>query len=319
MLLDALALVLLALFVLLGARRGALAAGLSLAGLLVGYGAAFLLAPVVGPPLAAALGLASLLGAALTGAATIVLVAACSAIAGRALRSKQAEARGGARRSPWDRLGGACFGAVRGVLVVVLVGWLALWADAAAEASGLERPPIAEGSTAGGLARGAVESGVVAVIGDSSAGGRVTARVLARPRQALGDLRWLLEQRSVEALAADRAFWERVEAGAVDAALAQPSFRGVAADRELRQRLVAVGAIDQAAAADPSAFRAAAQEVLEALGPRLRGLREDPELHRLAADPEVLQLLDQGQVLGLLTHPGIQRLVARALSDQATL
>ena len=49
------------------------------------------------------------------------------------------------------------------------------------------------------------------------------------------------------------------------------------------------------------------------------GPPEDPELHRRAADPEVLQLLDQGQVLGLLTHPGIQRLVARALSDQATL
>jgi hypothetical protein len=59
--------------------------------------------------------------------------------------------------------------------------------------------------------------------------------------------------------------------------------------------------------------------VLERVGPRLRQLREDPELHQLAADPEVVYLLEQGQVLGLLQHPGFQRVVARVLSDEATL
>ena len=110
-----------------------------------------------------------------------------------------------------------------------------------------------------------------------------------------------------------------VEADAIDAALRRESFVNVAADRGLRTRLAAVGMIGDSAATSPAAFGFAAREVLERVGPRLRRLREDPELHQLAADPEVVYLLEQGQVLGLLQHPGFQRVVARVLSDEATL
>jgi uncharacterized membrane protein required for colicin V production len=319
MLLDVLAVVLLAIFVLLGATRGALAAGLSLVTLVVGYGAAFLLAPILGPPLGAALGVPSLLGGVAAGSLAFAAVLVASAVAGRSLRRREAEARGDKGRPLWDRLGGACFGMARGSLVVVLVAWLAHWADAAADARGLEHAPVAGGSAVGELAQGAVETGVTSLLGDSTPGAKVTARVLARPREALGDLRWVVEQRSVEDLATDRAFWEMLEAGAVDGALRRPSFASVAADRELRVRLAAVGMIEESAAASPAAFKFAAKDVLERVGPRLRRLREDPELHQLATDPEVVYLLEQGQVLGLLQHPGFQRVVTRVLSDEATL
>jgi membrane protein required for colicin V production len=319
MLLDVLAVVLLTIFVLLGATRGALAAGLSLVSLVVGYGAAFLLAPILGSPLGAALGVPSLLSGVAAGSIVFALVFVAFALAGRILRRREAEIRGEASRPLWDRLGGACFGMARGSLVVVLVAWLAHWADAAADARGVERAPMAGGSAVGDLAQSAVETSVTSLLGDSSPGAKVTARVLARPREALGDLRSVVEQRSVEDLATDRAFWEMVEADAIDAALRRPSFASVEADRELRMRLAAVGMIEDSAATTPAAFRFAAKEVLERVGPRLRQLREDPELHQLAADPEVVYLLEQGQVMGLLQHPGFQRVVARVLSDEATL
>jgi membrane protein required for colicin V production len=319
MLLDILAVLLLAIFVLLGATRGALAAGLALVSLVVGYGAAFLLAPALGPSLGSALGVPSLLGGALAGTIAFAVVFVAFAVGGRILRRREAEARGEQSRPVWDRLGGACFGMARGSLVVVLVAWLAHWADAAADARGLDRAPLAGSSAVGDLAQSAVETGVTSLLGDSSPGAKVTARVLARPREALGDLRWVVEQRSVEDLATDRAFWEMVEAGAVDAALRRESFVSVAADRELRMRLAAVGMIEDSSATTPAAFGFAARGVLERVGPRLRQLREDPELHQLAADPEVVYLLEQGQVLGLLQHPGFQRVVARVLSDEATL
>jgi hypothetical protein len=77
--------------------------------------------------------------------------------------------------------------------------------------------------------------------------------------------------------------------------------------------------IDAQAAADPEAFRREAATVLAEAGPRLRRLREDPELERLASDPEVAALLERGEVLGLLRHPRFRTVVARALSEPATL
>jgi hypothetical protein len=207
----------------------------------------------------------------------------------------------------------------RGSLVVVLVAWLAHWADAAADARGVERAPMSGDSAVGDFAQSAVETGVTSLLGDSSLSAKVAARVLARPRETLGDLRWVIEQRSVEVLATDRTFWVVVAPDALDAALRRESFAGLAADRELRMRLAAVGMIEDSAATTPAAFEHAARKVLERVGPRLRQLREDPELHQLAADPEVVYLLEQGQVLGLLRHPGFQRVVARVLSDDATL
>ncbi len=319
MLLDALAIVLLAIFVLLGATRGALASGLSLVALLVGYGAAFLVGPLLGPAVGSALGLPALFGGVAAGSLAFGLVFVAFAIGGRVLRRREAESRGDQPRPLWDRLGGACFGVARGSLVVVLVAWLAHWADAAAEARGVERAPVAEGSAVGDLTQGAVETGVVALVGEASPGAKVTARVLARPREAFGDLRWVMEHRSVEALATDRTFWEMVEADALRPALRRPSFAAVASDRELRTRLADLGVIDDAAASTPQAFSTAAAEVLGRVGPRLRQLREDPELHQLAADPEVVYLLEQGQVLSLLRHPGFQRVVSRVLSEEATL
>lgn len=318
MLLDGLAIVILALFVLLGAQRGALRSGLSLVGLGASYGAALLAAPLLGAPLGAALGLPALVGGMLAGSAAFAVVSVAFAVAVRRVRRREAAAGRDRSRPLFDALGGGCFGALRGALVVVLVAWLAQWTDAAAELRGSERRPLTENSAAGTATQRLVEAGVARALGGSNPGATVTARLLARPREALVELQSVVEHPRVGSLAQDRVFWEMVDVGAIDAALRRPSFVSIARDRELRARLVSVGVIEESAAADPAAFRHSARRVLEEVGPRLRRLRQDPELHRLATDPQVVSLLENGQTLGLLQHPGFQRVVARALQDDAT-
>ena len=71
--------------------------------------------------------------------------------------------------------------------------------------------------------------------------------------------------------------------------------------------------MDEAAAADPRAFRLPAGDVLRQVGPRIRGLREDPAVQDLMRDPEVVAAVQSGDHLALMTHPGFQAVVARVM------
>jgi uncharacterized membrane protein required for colicin V production len=319
MTLDLLALAVLALFVALGAARGALASGVALLALGAGYGAGILAAATLGPFVGAAFGVPSLVAPAAAGTAAFALAYLACVLAGSLLQRRERTLRADAPR-PWaDRLGGAGFGAVRGALVVLLLGWLAQWVDALGRVEHAARPSFAEGSRVGALSQDAVEAGARAALGGENAGARAAARLLARPAQTLPELQSVIEHPQIGELANDGVFWTLVEAGDVDRALDRLAFVQLAHDRRLRGRLAALGLLDEDAAGSPAGFRREAKTVLEAVGPRLRRLREDPELHRLAEDPEVVRLLEHGEILGLLRHPGFQRVVTRVLEDQATL
>jgi hypothetical protein len=54
--------------------------------------------------------------------------------------------------------------------------------------------------------------------------------------------------------------------------------------------------------------------MLRAVGPRIRGLRNDPELRELMEDPEVLAMVESGNTWALMGHSGFQQLVARVAS-----
>ena len=56
------------------------------------------------------------------------------------------------------------------------------------------------------------------------------------------------------------------------------------------------------------------RQVLEEIGPRLRGLRSDPAVQELLADPAVVAMLENGDTLGLLAHPKFRELVSRISS-----
>jgi uncharacterized membrane protein required for colicin V production len=317
--LDLLALAVLALFVALGAARGALASGVALLALGAGYATGVLAAATLGPFFVAVFGVPSLLAPAIAGSAGFAGAFLACSLAGSLLGRRERALRGRAPRAAFDRLGGAAFGAVRGALVVLLLGWLAQWVDALGQVEQAARPSFAEGSRVGALSQGAVEAGARAALGGEHAGARAAARLLARPAQTLPELQSVLEHPKLDELANDGVFWSLVEAGDVDRALDRLAFVQLAHDRRLRARLAALGLLDEAAAQSPAGFRREAKSVLEAVGPRLRRLHEDPELHRLAEDPEIVRLLERGEVLGLLRHPGFQRVVTRVLEDQATL
>jgi uncharacterized membrane protein required for colicin V production len=319
MTLDLVGLALLALFTALGAARGALAGALALLALAAAYAVGILAATTLGPGFAASFGLPRLLAPVVAGSLGFGAVFLAVTLAGAALRRGERARRRDAPRSALDRLGGAGFGAVRGALVVILLGWLAQWVDALGRFEPSALPTFAEGSRVGALSQDAVEAGARAALGGEHAGARAAARILARPAQALPELQSVLEDPRLDELAQDGVFWTLVEAGDVDRALNRLSFVQLAHDRRLRTRLAALGLLDEDATASPAGFRREAKTVLEAVGPRLRRLREDPELHRLAEDPEIVRLLERGELLGLLSHPGFQRVVTRVLEDQATL
>jgi hypothetical protein len=114
----------------------------------------------------------------------------------------------------------------------------------------------------------------------------------------------------------DALFWSRVEHGDVDGALHRASFVRLARDAELRRRLHALGLVDAAGAGDPAAFRDAMADLLAELGPRLRALREDPELEHLMQDPEVLERARAGDSIALASDARVRALAARALAAQ---
>jgi len=311
--LDLLALAILGVFLLVGALRGALASGLGLASLVLSYAAAVFGATRYGDAVAAALGLSPLFGAPLAGSIAFVGCFALCAAVGSLLRRIERARRGELPRGGLDRLVGGLFGALRGALVVLLVGWLGIWLDAArqlgpADQAGL---PTVEGSRTAALTGTLVEGAVQSALADSGPGGRFAARVAARPASALRSMQALLEDERIVAVQEDPLFWSLVENGASERALNQGSFYRIAHDEALRRDFESLGLIDAEAAADPAVFRQAAAAMLDEVGPRLKGLRDDPEIHRLARDPEVIALLESGDTIGLLRHPGIRGLVAR--------
>jgi len=195
----------------------------------------------------------------------------------------------------------------------------ALWLDAARDvAAPAPASPVAVDTPLRAATRAALERVVEAAVGgEREAGSELAVRVATRPAETLAALRRVAEHPALAALADDPAFWSDVEAGRADFALARPSFAALARDPVLRSDLAAAGAIEPAAAADPTRFRAALRPVLRELGPRLARLRRDPELQRLAGDPALSDALARRDVFALLAHPGLQRVVSRALAPAA--
>jgi len=312
MALDLLLLMLVCVVAGFGAARGALASAVGLVALVGAYAAGFLAGPALGPGLGAAVGMPAALRTPFAGALAFAFAYVVIRLVGRWLRG--IEERGvGLRRSALDRALGGLFGALRGGIAAALVAWLALLVEALRVAGVAPAVPPLGDSTAARLASSAVEAGTLAALGPDPAG-RVAARLVARPAATLEQLDAVLEDPGVLALRDDALFWNSVEHGQIDRALHRTSFAALERDAGLRRRLHALGLVDGRAAEDPAAFRAAMAEVFEETGPRLRALRDDPELDRLMQDPELVEMARSGQTLALASHPRVRAVVARAMA-----
>jgi uncharacterized membrane protein required for colicin V production len=314
--LDLIALLVLACFATVGAFRGWITSLFGILSLASGYLAAIALAPVLGPPLAAALDVSELVAIPLAGTGLFFLCYGAVGITGKIL-ARMTRKRGG-ERSARDRFLGGIFGTARGLLVVVLVSWLAVWVDAL-RASGVapDLPSVGE-STAASISSEIIETGLEAAFADAGTGGRVVARLAARPSMAATEIQAVVDSPAIEGLRADGLFWTYVEHGNVDAAMNRMAFAKLSRDDEMRRRLGDLGLVEEEAVEDPRAFREAFGAVLGEVGPRIKGLRDDPELKKLAEDPEVIAMVQRGDTLALIGHPGVQSIVGRVSSQTAT-
>lgn len=312
--LDVVALVVLALFAFMGARRGGLASGMALGSLGVAYAAAILAAPRLGPLAAELTGVSEWLGMPLAGSvaflAAFLVMAVVSKLLGRLTAPEEGEGR-----SPRDRFLGGVFGAVRGGLIVLLLSYLAIWVDALRITGTAPDLPELGSSAAARVTETLVEAGVTAFVDDAPSG-HMIARIAARPGQSIADLQGLMEHPVINELRADELFWSYVEHGNVDAALNRRGAIALVYDAEVRRQLGELGLIDAAAVSDSRVFRAVAADVLRQVGPRLKGLKEDPELQALMRDPEVVAAVQSGNHLALMGHPGFRAVVARVMEGE---
>lgn len=318
---DLLALAILAIYLGLGVWRGVLASASGLISLVAGYWVAFTLGPLLGPVLAVRLGAPEMIGLALAGSGAFGVTWITSSTIFRVLRRISERRRAGRPRSGIDRLGGALFGFARGALIVVLLGWMSLWLEAArgvsaegGNAAETKRPESRLAAVSGAV----VEKALGAALSDAGPSGQVMARLAARPDQTLGSMRRLMEDERVRAVQDDAMFWTYVQNDSVESALNRGSFWKIVHDTELRAQFAELGVISEQAASDPQAFREDAGRVLEQIGPRIKGLKDDPEIQRLAQDPEIVALLESGNTFALLTHPDIRRVVSRVSAGLGT-
>ncbi len=311
--LDYLALALLAIYAIAGAIRGALATGLKLVAVLLAYAVSVLGAGPLAPATVAWLELPPFLGVPVAGTILFVVSYALLALGAWVASRVERRNRDGEPRSAGDRLGGALFGAARGGMVVVLLGFLALQLEGLRAAGGEAAALVPETgpSTVTATTQAIVEGGGELMLGDDDAGGRVATRLLSHPAETVTGVQAVLDDPHIRELREDDLFWTYLSNGNTQAALNRASFVSIAHDETLRTNLAQLGLVKGDAAADPRAFRNAIADVVTQIGPRVRGLMKDPEVHRLLDDPEIRRALEAGDTVALLRHPGFQALVTR--------
>lgn len=312
--LNALAAIVLAACIAAGAWSGALATGLRIATLVLAYTAAAVLGPALAPQFAARFGLGGLLATVLSGSAMFVVAYLVLGIAARFARRLGPRENTG--RSPRDRFLGATFGAVRGALLAMMVVYLAMWFDALrATGTAAVLPEIGD-SVAADVTSGVVQSAIESAVDTSEPAARFTARFAAHPADSAAELQSIFDDPAFARLREDARFWNDIEDGNLDAALQRNSFFNVAGDAQLRHKAARLGLVSDEAALDADSFRQSIAQVLEEIGPRLRGLHRDPAVQELLADPAVVAMLENGDTLGLLAHPKFRELVSRLSAAQ---
>jgi len=305
--LDGLVLLAIVLLAWLGARAGAAASGLRLASLPLAYAAGLAGAWAFGPALAHELEWSETAGGVVSGTVALFGAQSVLSLLIRVLRRRE-ESPGSTSQAL-----GAVFGALRGALYALPFLWLAGLAEGAREA-GVAPDVLPDLSSAQLPAVGSQLIGLAArgVVDTKAPSGRIGLQLASHPAETVTSLQQVLRDPKVTSLQRDPSFWEAVEDGAVSAALARPAARALIADRSLRSRLAAIGAISPDAGREASVFQVELALALAELGPKLEAVRNDPALKSLLEDPAVRASVQNGDTLSLLGDPRFRSIVSQA-------
>ena len=314
MVFDLLALGILAVFVALGAWRGALAGFLRVATLFCAYAAGLIVAAKLSSLIALLTGTSRVTAGALSGSAAFLLVYVIGSVSSAILIRRERAHRDEIPRSSFDRLGGAFFGAGQAALALLLLGVLGSFLDAAHTAGVPQGSASAGDSYLVGSTRAVVAAGVSAAVGNGPGGG-FAVKLASNPGSAVLSTRALLSHPRVTALQEDALFWQYLSTGEMDLALTRTSFGSISYDADLRAKFADLGLVSEDARDDAEAFRVQVRATLLEVAPRIQAIRNDPALAELAAKPEIQAAIQNGNTFALLAHPDFRKLVDRALRD----
>lgn len=300
---DLLALALLAVSAVWGARLGALESSVRFVGLFAAYFVAAFAGLALGGPAAERVGLPSLVGVVGIASAALVLTQIIVSLLARQLRADE-DASGA------NRFFGGVFGLARGGVLVLPLLWVVHLGGGLAEA----RPDLDLSAIAGArlpAVSGKVLAGGAGLVLEDAPSGRVATQFVADPAATAARFEEVVAHPRLVELQQDGGFWLAVEQGEVAGALGRPSFVSAAHDATLRGELAALGLVSEQAGSDPRRFRSEMMEVLDEVGPRLRRVRQDPALEGLLNDETFRASLEQGDAMALLSHPEFRALLAR--------
>jgi hypothetical protein len=165
-------------------------------------------------------------------------------------------------------------------------------------------------SAAVGQAALAAAAGRIAASGDGTT--RLTAKLVADPADSLSALSALAADPRLQVLQFDRSFWEDLQRGDVESALARPTFAEVSRDAGLRRRLAELGVVSEESALDGQRFHAELSQAMSDLAPRLARIQADPAFQSLLVDEALRERVRAGDTLALLGDPRLQQILADA-------
>lgn len=311
-LINLVALVILAVGAVIGARRGSLAMALSFAAVFAGYACAWLLFRPLGGAMGRAFHLAPVFAMPIAALAVLLVVTAIVKLVAHRIASRRAAASAvGQAMSVLDRAGGAALGAAFAWIIVAVLAWAAGSASAL-----LGRGPDIAGTLTGRLAARTIRGASALIVRRASGSpmaSRLMAAMAANPGAAVAALNGVLGNPEVRRLWTDAALRKAITNGDAQALAASPAMQALAGNRAFTDGVQRLGLVTAQGDGAIDAKTLAAQ-----LSPVMRSIesvRGNPDVQRQLADPHMRQLLESRNVPAMLADPAFNTLIGRLFSQ----
>jgi hypothetical protein len=311
---DFLAFLLLAFLTYRGSKRGTASMAWAVGALLAGYGAAFLFYRPIGGILKAVFHMPPLFAYAAGGALVMILVmGGVRGHANRLHRDRKERIAAGWEPPQMEQVGGAAFGLVLGLGLLVFLGW------AVSALGGVTGKVETHGSLVAKASTGVVET-VVRVSAQRASGDAFLASsmalLVADPAGGIEVVQQLMNDERIWEIAADSTLLMAVVDGKPEVLARDLRVRALAADPGFLASARRIGLL--ADGDGPIHVDELAERVVEHVGPMIRTveiLSQDPEVLAAVKSPEVAEALNSGKLLALATEEKLQALFSRVLKE----